>query len=180
MTIDGASVEVHGLVKRMIGLEYVARDEGQVMTWLAEATDYLHSYVQWSFREIALEGKYAEQVAEDRSFAVATVRLRFAEAVRSLGAIARSLEERKFRRLFMSIFEHEFGEVVPTSELTKTLYGYYERRSTQAIVVRWLPMAQSGKLNLPLPEKKGRSWIWTKEQAEEWRRWFASREESDD
>ncbi|MBI2164961.1 MAG: hypothetical protein HYU29_00970 [Chloroflexi bacterium] len=55
----------------------------------------------------------------------------------------------------------------------RRLFGRYDRCATQTIAVKWIPTAKQGRIDLPLPRKKGKFWVWTNDEAEAWRRWFA-------
>jgi hypothetical protein len=179
-----AKVEVHSLVKRMLGNEFNARDERRVLSWVESQLPVIPEGIQYPLVEAVLKGRNPREVAKEMGIAWPTLRARLSDAFQVLGALARSLPKDRFQRLFKSVFEHEFGEEVRTSELTRCLYGRYDRRSTQAIAVKWIPRAQSGEVDLPVPRKKGKFWVWTKEEAEAWRRWFAegrpTKEEVDD
>ncbi len=173
-------IEVHSVVKKMLGPKWVARDEAGVERWVTEKSELLPPLLKEIFREVVVEGRDPHAVAESHGIAWATVRGRVARGFEILGVLAKALPREEFNALFASIFEYQFGDEVTTPELTRALLGRYDRRSTQVVAGIWLPAAQAGKLDLPLPEKKGKSWTWTKEQAEAWRKWYAEREESID
>lgn len=166
-------VEVNSLVKRMLGNEYNARDGRRVMSWIESRLELLPDGTRESFVEAVLKERDAREVAREMGLAWATIRGRLSDAFQLLGVLARSLPKDRFERLFKSVYEYEFGDEVRTKELTLCLFGRYDRRSTQAVAVRWIPKVQNGEVDLPMPRKEGKFWVWTKEQAEAWRDWFA-------
>jgi len=89
------------------------------------------------------------------------------QAFQVLGSLAQPLSKERFNRLFASVYEHEFSQKVTNSELTKCLYGQYDRRSIQTIAVKRIPKAEMGEIDLPAPRKKGNFWDWTEKEAEE-------------
>lgn len=166
-------VDVHALAKRMLGNEWNARDEGRVRSWIEGRLEVLPENIRRPFVGTVLEARDAREVAREMGIAWATLRARVADAFQMLGVLARSLPKDRFQRLFKSVYEHEFSKKVRTRELTECLFGRYDRRSTQTIAVKWIPKVQTGEVNLPMPRKQGKFWIWTKEEAEAWRQWFA-------
>lgn len=172
MTIE-TNVEVHALVKKFLGNAWNARDEGRVLSWIESRLDTIPESIRYPFVEAVLKGRDGREVAGELGIAWPTLRARLSDAFQILGALARSLPKDRFQRLFKSVYEYEFGEEVRTSELTECLFGRYDRRATQTIAVKWIPKVQSGEIDLPMPQKQGKFWVWSREEAEAWRRWFA-------
>jgi hypothetical protein len=172
------SDRINHVVKRLIGNEWNARDPARARAWLERQTPLLPETVRPIFVKVVLERRDATEVAEERGVSTSTVRSRTSQAYRLLGTLARSLRTERpnrFRRLFRSVYEHAFGEEVTTRELTECLFGRYDRRETQTIAVSWIRRVQRGEWDLPMPERKGKSWVWTGEQAQVWRDWFVTK-----
>ncbi|MBI4297952.1 MAG: hypothetical protein HY676_05415 [Chloroflexi bacterium] len=165
--------EVHRLVKRMLGNEFLARDKDRVLSWVESRLDALQWNIRFPFEQAALKGRDRKEVEEELGIAGSTLRLRLSNACQVLGALARALPSRTFHCLFQSVYEHEFGDEVTARELTACLFGHYERRATQTVAVKWIPALKQGRIDLPMSRKKGKRWVWTREEAEAWRRWFA-------
>ena len=113
------------------------------------------------------------EVAREMSIAWTTLGARVSDAYQVLGALAHSLPKDRLKRMFRSVYEYEFGDEVRTSELTECLFGSYDRRGIQTIALKWIHKVKSVEIDFPMPRKKGKFWVWTKEEAEAWRKWFA-------
>ncbi len=170
------ATEPNALVRRMLGGGWNARNPARVMQWAGRQAEFMASEERQAFEEVVLKGRSPGEVAAELGIAPATMRDRVRVALKNAGALARSLSKERFKGLFASVYEHEFGEEVSTAELTKVLFGYYDRRSTQELTAWWIPRAQRGEIPLPAPQKKGKGWVWTKAQADQWRDWFAKRD----
>ena len=178
--VKAVQIHTHAVVKRMLGVDYVARSVEKVERWFQDGVKLLPGFYKEAFEQIILEGRDLREVAAAEGIAVPTLRIRLLMAFKMMGVAARALPKKRFDELFVSILDHEFGEEVRLRELTEVLLGWYDRRSTQNIAIKWIPAAERGELDLPLPVKKGKFWVFTRIQAERWRTWYIERGESED
>lgn len=169
-------MEINALVKRMLGNEWNARDAVRVERWVRKNHVLLPDFLREAFDDVVLSDRNPHEFADDLHIAWATLRGRLTRAHQIMGVLAKAMTKNRFRAMFVSVYEHEFGNEVRTRELTETLFGWYDRRSTQNIHVKWIPQVSAGELDLPMPQKNGKYWVWTKEQASAWRKWYVERD----
>lgn len=167
------SREVNALVKRIMGRGWNARDPDKVWAWVEAVVAELPERERVVFEDAVLLDRDFEEIAERLGLMPRTVGDRLSKAFKRLGDEAEKLTADQRDEMFWSVYEYEFPEEVRTKDLTFCLFGRYERRSTQAIAVRLIPRVREGKVDLPMPSKRGGSWVWTREQAERWRDWYA-------
>jgi len=167
-------METNALVKRIVGNEYKVRSATKFWVWLDEQSQNFRESIKIPFEGIVLRDDSQEDLCDHTGLAWATLRGRLYTAYDILRSAAKSMPRRRFNSIFVSVYDHEFSTFVRTRELTECLFGFYDRRATQVITVKWIPKVQSGVWNLPMPTKKGSHWEWTREQAQIWRVWFVS------
>lgn len=165
-------MDMFRFVKLAVGRQYVPVSPEKVRVWIEAQLPSLNADQMWALKAV-LDGQKVSAIAEKNGVTESTIWRRVGQAVSTLRAILLVQKDAKKGRLpfdVVSVYEHEFGEKVDWVELSTCLYG---RRSRSMF---WLvKQVEKGLVNLPMPVLVDGKYEWTREQANEWRRYFVEK-----
>lgn len=155
-------------VKLAVGKEWIPADLQEMMEWVLAQQFALKPEVCSAFMA-DLRGKKIADIAAEADVSEGTIWKRVNEAVMVLGIslkLRREYDPRYVPRL-ISVFDHEFGDEVDWIELSTCLYGKRSRS-----LFWYVRQAEAGKVLLSMPQMVDGRFLWTKKQAEEWRKFY--------
>lgn len=170
-------MDVNRFAKLACGREWVVKDEEAMRAWIARMGPEVLAYEEYNALIVALYGSVGMQaLANDQGISRSTVYARVSMALKVLGGILKQNNEEFLR----SIFEYQFSNEVDWIELSTAIYGKPSQN------IKWFIRGiKAGTIKLPMPKlkkvKRKRSYngngevmeltyIWTKKQAEIWRK----------
>lgn len=154
-------MDIQRFVKLAVGREWLAVDENEMYTWVESRSEDL-SPKSRRLLLADLKGRKIPDIAADEGMRQGAVWKQIGSAIKILGGMMQN-EQVPLK----SVFDHEFSQTVDWVELATCLYGKASRS-----LFWYMKKASNGEIDLPIPEMVGSGYVWTKEQAEEWRRFY--------
>lgn len=164
-------MDMFRFVKLAVGREYVPVSPDKVRMWIAAQLPSLKEDQRNAFEEV-LGGRMIASIAGRNGVTESTIWRRVGQAVSTLRAIL--LVQKGTRGLFpidvVSVYAHKFSKEVDWIELSTCLYGKQSRS------LFWLvKQVEKGAVNLPMPAMVDGKYVWMREQAQVWRRYYVEK-----
>ena len=155
-------MDIQRFVKLAVGNEWLTADEKEMHAWVESKSEILRPKAKRMLLA-DLRGRKIPDIAAEEGITQDAVWKQVSGAIKMLGAVLKFDESIRL----VSVFEHEFSESVDWIELAKCLYGKPSRS-----LFWYVRKTLKGETELPMPEIVNGKYVWTREQAEEWRRFY--------